>query len=344
MQRTFVLGYLVKRCELKEFTYMSNQTQSDSYESSGTPPGWQPVERAAELLEELIVEIGNPPGIAHLARPVPGSQYAADRAEDRKTATQLAIRTHDLYLLAADHAMLAMRSLRHLPATQSLKPVPNSYAGFTCARAALDSCSTASWLIDTVEDVGMHQRFARILDLKAQDHALNQVQYRKSQDLQALAGVPFPVMEWLYEGTIEEVEEQAKRLDIKPIRYTKKPRRPVFIEQPDATEMAGMYFPNGALQYRFYSAFVHGGTRVTDHHSLVRAEDLQGARSLYQPNRAFWIIEDLNSWLGETAKRIYGYFGRDPEDIDQLVCRYEAKIAELMASAGAGQSGSEASG
>lgn len=324
---------------------MSNQTQSDLTEGSSTPPVWEPVERAAELLEELIVEIGNPPGIDHLVQPVPGSQYAADRAVDRQTATQLAIRTHDLYLLAADHAKLSTRSLRHMPVTLSLIPLPNSYAGFTCARAALESCSTASWLIDIAEDVGTHERFARILNLKAQDHSLNQKQYRGSPGLQKVAGVPFSEMETLYGDVIEEVEEQASRLGIEHIRHTKKPRHPVFVEQPEATEMARMYIPDGALKYRFYSAFVHGGTRVTDHHWLVLA-DTQEGRGFYQPNRAFWIIRSLMWWLGPTAKRIYEYAGRDAEVevVNQLLGHYDAQIADLMASAGAEPSGSETSG
>lgn len=346
MQHTPVLSQVAKHCELKEFTYMSNQTQSDASEPSGTPLGWQPVERAAELLEELIVEIGNPPGIDHLVQPVPGSQYAADRAVDRILGKELAVRTHDLYMLAVDHAMLATRSMRHMPVTLSLKHRPNSYAGFTCARAALESCSTASWLVDTAEDVGTTERFARFLDLTAENLFLHQIPYRKSQDYQRILGVPFHESERSYGDVIEKVEEHARRLGIEPIRHTKNPRRPVFIERPEATEMADTYFKNGAFQYRFYSAFVHGGTRVTDHHSLVRAEDLQGERLLYQPDRAFWIIGDLRSWLGATAKRIHGYAGRDAEVevVDQLLRHYDAQIAELKASVESEPLGSETSG
>lgn len=301
------------------------QTSTGLIARHDIPAEWKPVEDAALLLEEITFAIGNPFS-ANLDEPVPGSFFAADGKVNRDFAKELAIRAHDLYLLAVDHARLGASSLYH---------VPHPFAGFTCGRAVLETCSKASWLIDTKQEVSTTGRFTRLVDFNARDFARCHEFTGNWPELAEEMGVTLDQLQSLYECDVEQMVTNAHEVGIQPESFKGIPRRPIFLKPESATCLAGQYFDdNGKRKYQFYSAFTHAGPRVTDHHWMVRADVEPPNEFKYQPNRAFWLITDMMSWLGCTAERITAYAGGDVESLVAMLGEYAAELEQLRISAG----------
>ena len=305
---------------------MWSQTRSGILVPHEIPPEWQPVEKAADLLEEMILRIDDPFG-TEFDQTFPGSPYAEDRKFNLELAKELAVRAHDLYVLAADHARLALLGLR---------TPPLAYSPYICARATLELCSTASWLVDTSGGVQPEDRFRRFFDFKVDDFTMNRVQIRKSPSVQEQikvdSGKSHQDLETMYQAAVQELEEQANSLGIEPIKHGKNPKRPVFSDNPDnpfPNAKANRYFDRGAQHYLFFSAFAHGGPRATSRFWLVRRDIEPSERFHYQPKFAFWMIRLLMSWLRDTSRRISVYAGRDATQIDEELRSYFDEFQEL---------------
>ena len=307
---------------------MLYQTGSGLVVPHEIPPEWQPVEEAASLLEGITFAIGNPFS-TNFDEPVPGSCFSEDSKVNSEFGKELAIRVHDLYLLAVHHARLGASSLHHAP-----NNVPNPFAGFTCGRAVLEACSTASWLIDSHKQVGTIDRYTRLLDFIARDLARSHGFSRNWPELAEEMGKTIGQLQSFYESCVEQIVTNAHEVGIQPESFNGDPRRPIFLKSESATCLAGQYFDdNGKRKYQFYSAFAHAGPRVMDQHWMVRADIEPPNEFRYQPNRAFWLITDMMTWLGRTAERIAVYAGGDVESLVAMLGEYAAELEQLRISA-----------
>ena len=289
-----------------------------------TQQEWRPVEQAAELVKQVVLEIGAPPRY-FLIPPVQGSHYAGDCAINREWATKLAGRTHVLYLLAVDHARLAARGLR---------TPPLAYAGFTCGRAVLESCTTASWFVDCSTDVGSLCRIRRLFDFEATDLTRKYDLERNWPNFVESRGMTPAKHEELHREKCETLVNDACKLGIIKKSSSRNPLRPRFCEDNSPTNLANQYFEIGATLYQYYSAFAHGGPRVTEDHWLVRRDAQSPYRYRYHLDQAFVLIESLMIWLCRTAERIYTYAGINPEPVNETLRSAETSLGEIKASAG----------
>lgn len=291
------------------------------------PGEWLAVERAAKLLDEMSFVLGNHIGTAEI-EPTPNSTYAKDSERDDDLAKLIRARANDLFLLAIDNARSVARSFQ---------PFPITLAGFTCGRAVLESCSTASWLIDSDDEVNTEGRIRRYFDFVL-DGPVEIRRQLNNPEHRTLLEISLVDAEKMYQDTIDGVLKWSEDLKIQPRKNNGKGslRHPVFSEAPPpgATQLAARYFKNGRLKYQLYSAIVHGKPWAIDTQWLIRADLDNPHRFKYQPKRAFSLITNVMTWLAETYRRLLNYLGQDTQEIDDILEWYYGKLAPLFKHAG----------
>ena len=131
---------------------------SRSIDEPDVPPAWREVQLASKIFDKMCKAFINevrrlPP------EPVPGSVRAQDAAVD-ELVVRLVKYARDHFLFALDHA---------LGMSKCLKYPPTSHAAYACARTMIETCSTLHWLLETGENTGTKDRFARVLELYSRD-------------------------------------------------------------------------------------------------------------------------------------------------------------------------------
>lgn len=288
------------------------------------PPEWIAVEQAAKLLEEMCLGIGGPIGLNEIEEPCRGSTYAEDSEFGGDIAKHLHARACDLLLNALDQGRSFSRSFQHPPL---------ALAGYSCARAALESCSTASWLVDSNDEVNAEERFKRYFDFTLKGpvsarRVLNRTQHQESLD------IPAAEADSLFNSDVRKVLTQAATVGVEPRKYEGRPCRPVFSDNLSATELAGMYFSNGALNYSRFSAIAHCDSGTIENEWLVKADPHNHHKFLYQPKRAFILIWKVMTWFMQTHRRLLKYIGQDLRDIDDTKDFYLSKLKRLSEQVG----------
>lgn len=288
------------------------------------PSEWRAVEQAAKLLDEMCHRIGGRFG-ASTVEPSHDSTYAKDSERDGDLAKLIHARAHDLFLLAIDNARSVARSIQ---------PFPITLAGFTCGRAVLESCSTASWLVDSDDEVKTDGRIRRYFDFILAGHVRIRPQLNNPEYLTLLEISPADA-EKMYQATIDDVLKWSEDLGIQPKMCKGSPRHPVFCETPrGATGLADRYFKNGARKYQLYSAIIHGTPWAMDTQWLIRADLDNPYTFKYQPKRAFSLMTNVITWLTETLRRLLNYMGQDSQEFDDILGGYYGKMAPLFRQAG----------
>ena len=271
--------------------------------------GWIAVEQAAKILDEMCHVLGR-----HLrcstVKPSHDSTYAKDSECDGDLAMLIHARAHDLFLLAIDNARSVARSIQ---------PFPITLAGFTCGRAVLESCSTASWLVDSDDEVNTEGRIRRYFDFVLAGHVRIRPQLNNPEYL-TLLEISLADAEKMYQATIDDVLEWSEALGIQPKRCKGSPRHPVFCETPrGATGLADRYFKHGARKYQLYSAIIHGTPLGSGYSAAHRGRFRQPCKFMYQPKRAFSLMTNVMTWLTETLRRLLKYVGQDAQEIDDIL-------------------------
>ena len=287
------------------------------------PEEWRAVEQAAKLLDVMCHCMGGRLG-ASTVKPSHNSTYAKDSERDGDLAKLIHARAHDLFLLAIDNARSVARSFQ---------PFPITLAGFTCGRAVLESCSTASWLIDSDEGVNTEGRIRRYFAFVLDGHVRIRRQLNNSEN-RALLEISLTETEQMYQATIDDVQKWSEDLGIQPKPDKGTPRHPVFYDIPRATDLADRYFKHGARRYQLYSAIVHGKPWAIDSQWLVRADLDDPCKFMYQPKLAFSLIVNVMTWLEQSCGRILDYLGQDFRDIEYTPDHYYRELALLLERAG----------
>ena len=287
------------------------------------PSEWQSVEKAAKLLEEMCLVIGNVVGTIGI-KPTPNSTYATDCKFAGDIANSIFASASDLFLLAIDNGRSVARSVEHFPIR---------LAGFTCGRAVLESCSVASWLVDSDDKVDAEGRIRRYFDFILDGPYRGRRQLDKSEN-QSLLEISPAEADGMYQAAIENVMSRSDALRIYPQDHIWSGRHPVFIGRPRPTELAGQYLAHGSLKYQWYSAIAHGTPGATDSHWLVKADPNNPYKLMYQPKRAFNLIESVMIWLGQTCCRVLNYLGEDIQDLEDTLEYYRGELTPLGKRAG----------
>ena len=277
------------------------------------PAEWQAVELAAEVLNAashlMAKEIGS-----KSIQPSPHSPYAEDYELHPDFARFPAARARDFFLYAVDHANAATKTIRY---DAIRRENANSFAAWTCARAVLEFCSTASWLIDTDEGVTSEDRFRRFFNyiLRGPADILRQSR-KKPSEYESLLEMSLKEIEADYESTVNKINDWSATLDIAAIKLKGSPKRPEFSEDLKPSELADGYFESGAWHYRSYSAIAHGAYWATTRMWLTKQHPDNLYQALYHPKFALSVIIDVEGWLTQTARRIYAYHGWDTAGIE----------------------------
>jgi len=289
------------------------------------PREWLAVEKAAKVLDEMCRGMGGRLGASTVA-PSPDSTYAKDSERDDDLAKLIRARANDLFLLAIDNARSVARSFQ---------PFPITLAGFTCGRAVLESCSTASWLVDSDDEVNTEGRIRRYFDFVL-DSPVRIRRQLGNPEHRTLLEIPLDDAGKMYQATINDVLKWSEDLEILPRKYEGKGPlcHPVFGDIPSASQLADRYFRHGAIRYQLYSAIVHGKPWATDSQWLIRA-DLDNPYTFeYQPKLAFSLMTNVMTWLTETLMRLLNYMGQDSKEFDDILEWYYGKLAPLVKQAG----------
>lgn len=289
------------------------------------PREWLAVEKAAKVLDEMCRGMGGRLGASTVA-PSPDSTYAKDSERDDDLAKLIRARANDLFLLAIDNARSVARSFQ---------PFPITLAGFTCGRSVLESCSTASWLVDSDDEVNTEGRIRRYFDFVL-DCPVRIRRQLGNPEHRTLLEIPLDDAGKMYQATINDVLKWSEDLEILPRKYDGKGRlrHPVFGDIPSASQLADRYFRHGAIIYQLYSAIVHGKPWAIDSHWLIRA-DLDNPYAFeYQPKLAFSLIVNVMKWLEQSCSRILDYLGQDFRDIEYAPAHYRRELAPLFEQAG----------
>lgn len=290
------------------------------------PPEWIAVQQAAATLNDMCLSIGNLVG-ASSDEPTPGSTYADDCDVGGEIAKLMYGRACDLFLFAIDHAKTVTTSLRFRA---------NTFASFTCARAVLESCSTASWILDSEGEIDSDNRFRRFFDFRLSDPVSIRRQLNENSGIPTTLGILPEEAEELYQKTMKEVVAQANVLGIKPTKMQGKPKHPVFDVDPgrSKTTLADRYFEHGALRYQTYSAVAHGAPWATESHWLIKADVENPGSFLYQPKKAYHMIVSIMTWLQVASRRIFTYSGCNLFELDRNLKSYREQAIRLAKDVG----------
>ena len=277
------------------------------------PAEWTAVEHAAEVLNAVSQLIGKEIGTKPI-QPSPHSPYAVDYELHSEFASFLAARARDHFLYAVDHANAVTKTIRY---DSTRRENANSCAAWTCARAVLEFCSTASWFIDTGDGVASRDRFRRYFDYILRDPAdiLRQSQ-KKQAEYERLLGMSLKQIKEDHDSAVSLINDWSAKLGITATKWRGNPKRPEFTEDLKPSELADRYFESGAWHYRSYSAVAHGAYWATTRLWLIGSDTKNPYHLLYHPKLALSIIIDVNGWLTQTARRIYAYHGWDMASIE----------------------------
>ena len=288
------------------------------------PPEWVAVEQAAKLLEEMCLGIGGQLGRSDIEEPSGQSTYAEDSKFGGELAKVLHAKACDLILIAIDQGRALARCIEHTPLT---------LAGYTCARAILESCSTASWLVDSKDEVTAEERFRRFFDFTLTGpvnarRLLNRPEHRESLD------IPENEVDQLFNSDKRKVLMQSDKLGVEPRKCEGTLRIPIFSDNPRASVLADMYFPNGAVRYRRYSAIAHCDSGAIENEWLVKADPDNCYKFMYQSKRAFSLIRNVMTWILRTYRRLIEYTGECIRDIDDTIEYYVCNLSLLSEQVG----------
>lgn len=284
------------------------------------PPEWIAVEQAAKLLEEMCLGIGGPIGLNEIEEPCRGSTYAEDSEFGGDIAKHLHARACDLLLVAIDHGRALARCIEHPPI---------ALAGFTCGRAVLETCSSATWLTDSRDGVDPSVRIGRYFDFVLDGYIRNRRRI-ESPENQVVLDISLQDADRMYKKAIDDVMRHAERLEMQPKKWLGSPRHPVFSGIPSPSNLADQYFNSGALIYQFYSAISHGSPWATDNQRLVKANPNTQFRILYQSRRALSLIMNVMAWLSRTYEQCIHYCGLDILQVSHNVDHYSSQLEPLI--------------
>ena len=248
--------------------------------------------------------------------PHPDSQVARERARCAHIElldTAYAGAEHLVFLASMDHLAGLGRSLTD----PSLSCTP-----YTCARAVLEACATAIWLLDP--RIADRERVARSLSLRLE----NQRMQEKFRQKVARQGDERNLT-WLSQNTpdrvpkrIEDLKERSRRMWIRERRSKSGKLLSFGSGLPKLTERINHVF-DAEPEYAFLSSVAHGNQsgllNLTG--SIRHSEKGLELHPDLQPQLAVWLIGKAVDWHSQAALAYLELFGRSRPEAENAVER-----------------------
>lgn len=273
------------------------------------------VTSALEVLRRLPHDLDNVRQHADNA-PHPDSQVAKERtrcAHLELLDTAYSGAQHLVFLASMDHLAGLGRSLTD----PSLSCTP-----YTCARAVLEACANAIWLLDP--RIADKERIARSLSLRLE----NQRMQEKFRQKVALQGKERHLT-WLRQNAadsvpkrIDELKERARRMGIRERRSKNGKLLSFGSGLPKLTERIRDVF-DVEPEYALLSSVAHGNQsgllNLTG--SIRHSERGLELHADLQPQLAVWLIGNALDWHSRGALAYLELFGRSRPEAENAVDR-----------------------
>ena len=290
---------------------MPKITPSQPTHADEIPPAWVKVQESSlifdQMCNEFIDEVIHRP-----IEPLLGSIQTRDAAVD-ELVVQLAKCARVYFLFAVDHA---------IGVSKCVKYPPTSHAAYACARTMIEALGTLHWLIETGNDVGTQDRFARQLELYSHDvwnerNWALRIRERLGKDEEE-------IKDW-FEQRAQGAIAIANHLGIQHKRKDAE-HRPIFATFVNATDRVGRCMENADLDYRLYSRVMHCENLAVAENCLVQPNVLNPREVTYAPELALRLIGSLATWVARATHALYAYEGRNFSEMDTRIRGYLARL------------------
>lgn len=271
---------------------------SRSIDEPCVPPEWLKVQRRSDIFDEMCFDL-----IEDVYRrrfePLLESARARDEAVD-EVGLAFALCAHDHVLFAIDQS---------LGASRCIKGPTLVHATYSCARSALEACSTLHWLLEPGETTGTKGRFAKLLEWYKRDNENERKRTGESRDSDSFAKK--------IKGAIDIANELGIEHEPK-----KRKQGPVFATEYNATERAGNFVESGDSEYRLYSGVLHCDTLALSTTWMANTHISNPGETEYAPDRALGMITNLIVWVARATHEFYAYCGHDLDDLNKRLQVY----------------------